>query len=254
MASTAMTMPPRCAIVTGVARRRGIGRSIVDCFLNEGYCVVGSDIQALEEQGSCVTNSRFHFVRADVSDAAQAKSIVQASLERFGHHIHVLVNNAALTRGEEGQDAIQAFDAMLRVNLNGPFYLSHYAIPHMPRGCSSIIHVSSTRALQSEADTAGYTASKAGLCGLTHSQAITYAGHARVNAILPGWINTSDEHEHEVAIREVDKKWHPVGRVGEPVDVAQLCLFLCDESKSGFITGQQFVVDGGTTVKMVYPS
>ncbi|EFJ28290.1 hypothetical protein SELMODRAFT_93941 [Selaginella moellendorffii] len=126
----------------------------------------------------------------------------------------------------------------------------------MPRGCSSIIHVSSTRALQSEADTAGYTASKAGLCGLTHSQASSSATFFSftMNAILPGWINTSDEHEHEVAIREVDKKWHPVGRVGEPVDVAQLCLFLCDESKSGFITGQQFVVDGGTTVKMVYPS
>lgn len=81
-------------------------------------------------------------------------------------------------------------------------------------------------------------------------QAITLAGKVRVNAVLPGWINTDPSDE---ALRPEDHAWHPVGRVGVPRDVADLCLFLCDDGRAGFITGQEFVIDGGTTKKMVYP-
>jgi len=82
-------------------------------------------------------------------------------------------------------------------------------------------------------------------------QAISLAGKVRVNAILPGWINTDDAGDG--VLRPEDHAWHPVGRVGIPEDVAQMCSFLCDEERAGFITGQEFVVDGGVSKKMVYP-
>jgi NAD(P)-dependent dehydrogenase (short-subunit alcohol dehydrogenase family) len=116
-------------------------------------------------------------------------------------------------------------------------------------GASSVIHISSTRALMSEPNSEGYAASKGGLCALAHAQAISLGSQrVRVNSVLPGWIDTGG-----YPITEGDASFHPVGRVGIPTDVAQLCLFLADDSKSGFITGQQFIVDGGVTSKMVYP-
>lgn len=95
-----------------------------------------------------------------------------------------------------------------------------------------------------------YGSSKAGLIGLTHCQAISFASRGiRVNAILPGWIETSGNYEPT----EREMIWHPVGRVGSPDDIAELCLFLLDEKKSGFINGQEFIVDGGVSKKMLYP-
>lgn len=116
-----------------------------------------------------------------------------------------------------------------------------------PQG--SIINISSSRSLQSEPGTEAYASSKAGLLGLTHALAATHAGRLRVNAVLPGWIDTSGGDE----LTAQDHEWHWAGRVGVPEDVAELCAFLADGTKSGFITGQQLVVDGGVTKKMVYP-
>jgi NAD(P)-dependent dehydrogenase (short-subunit alcohol dehydrogenase family) len=186
-------------------------------------------------------------------------------------------------------DPVKEFTDTIAVNLIVAYALSQFVLPHMPAGNSSIIHMSSTRAHQSEPDTADYSASKAGLCGLTHSQvafsvmflcshpgshlatelylfrrefstgslfffcyllwqAITLAGKVRVNTVLP---NT--DGGGEAALRPEDHAWHPVGRVGVPQDVVEMCLFLCDEQRAGFLTGQEFVVDGGVSKKMVYP-
>ncbi|KAJ7523724.1 hypothetical protein O6H91_18G060300 [Diphasiastrum complanatum] len=252
---------PRTAIITGVARPTGIGRTLVYRYLEKGYQVIGSDLRELDDGDQQKTSSvmsakklpldRFHFVQADIQDPSQAKRIVEEAVHHFGNHIHVLVNNAARANANLDMDRIKSFADTIATNLNGAFYLSECVIPYMPPGESSIIHISSTRALQSEPFTEGYSAAKAGLCGLTHSQAITLAGKVRVNAVLPGWINTNPLGKS--ALRPEDHQWHPVGRVGVPNDVALLCLFLSDEECSGFITGQQFVVDGGATKKMVYP-
>jgi NAD(P)-dependent dehydrogenase (short-subunit alcohol dehydrogenase family) len=191
-------------------------------------------------------------VHADISDPGKIKLAVKEAVEWFGGCIHVLINNAARTKTIlDDEDPMKAFAETIAANLNGAYYLSEAVLPCMPPGLSSIINISSTRALQSEPNTAAYSASKAGLCGLTHSQAITLAGRVRVNAVLPGWINT--DPAGEAALRDEDHRWHPVGRVGIPQDIAEMCLFLADEKRSGFITGQEFVVDGGVTKKMVYP-
>ena len=120
-------------------------------------------------------------------------------------------------------------------------------IPHMAPG-ASIINISSTRALMSEPNTEAYGSSKAGLLGLTHALSQSLAGRVRVNAILPGWIDTTGGKD----LRPEDHEWHAAGRVGTPEDVAEMCVFLASP-KSGFITGQEFVLDGGVTKKMIYP-
>jgi len=111
---------------------------------------------------------------------------------------------------------------------------------------ASIVNISSTRCLMSQADTESYTAAKGGLTALTHAMAITLAGKARVNAISPGWIDTTGSQ-----FEESDMTQHPAGRVGTPEDILHAVMFLCDP-KSSFITGQNIVVDGGMTKQMVY--
>ena len=104
--------------------------------------------------------------------------------------------------------------------------------------------MASTRALQSEPDTFAYAAAKGGVTSLTHAMAVSLGPEVRVNAIAPGWINSSGE-----ALSEEDHAQHPVGRVGEPSDIADAVLYLAD---AGFVTGQVLVVDGGMTRKMIY--
>lgn len=143
---------------------------------------------------------------------------------------------------------LQQWRNYININLTGAFILSTLTIPYMVEN-SSIIHISSTRAIQSEPFCEGYAASKAGLIGLTHAQAASLSQkRIRVNCVLPGFIDTG-----HYPITDQDNNWHFVGRVGKPSDISEICLFLCDSSKSGFITGQEFIVDGGVTKKMVYP-
>eukprot|EP00897_Mesotaenium_endlicherianum_P008259 jgi/Mesen1/7461/ME000389S06797 len=268
----------RVAVITGVARRAGIGRCLVHAFLEEGYNVLGSDIRPLEEdpdgfydscpaslvaegaeggaEGGVPSSLRtrsFHFVRADISNPKEVQGLIVDCLDHFGPKIHAVINNAGKTNPymTDVVDPMAFFRDCMAVNLTGAFNVSHCARPYMPRGDSSIVHISSTRAHQSEPTSEGYASAKAGLLGLAHAQAITLAGHSRVNAVLPGWINTSSSGS--AYLQPEDHSWHPVGRVGVPADVAEMCLFLCDERRAGFITGQEFVVDGGVSKKMVYP-
>lgn len=241
----------RCAIITGVARPHGIGRHLVYGFMKQGYNIVGVDVVKPMQEDERIGGGNFHFVQADVGVVTEAERIVNEAVQRYGDKINVLVNNAAKLPHSGASDPLKEFTDTIAVNLVGAFALSQFVVPHMPPGDASIVHISSTRAHQSEPGTAGYSASKAGLCGLTHSQAISLAGKVRVNAVLPGWINTDEAGEE--ALRPEDHAWHPVGRVGVTQDVVEMCLFLCDERRAGFLTGQEFVVDGGVSKKMVYP-
>lgn len=245
-------------LVTGGAQ--GIGKAISLAFARPGAHVVLADID--REAGDELVHEMRHnglsavFVETDVADEAAVRFCVQAALTRFGH-IDVLVNNAGISwKGSIWDRSAAAWDRVLAVNLRGPYLCAMYAAPHMPGG-SAIINIASTRALMSEPNTEPYSASKGGLLALTHALAMTLAERRiRVNAISPGWIDVSAwkkaSDREQVTLTERDHEQHPVGRVGRPEDIAEACLFLADADRAGFITGQNLVVDGGMTIKMIY--
>jgi NAD(P)-dependent dehydrogenase (short-subunit alcohol dehydrogenase family) len=244
----------------GMALSSGIGRNLCHAFLQAGFWVGGIDVVTWEGGDRdemleyAQTSKRFSFALADVSDQVQVTQAVSDIFTKTGcSTVHTLINNAAISNPvmsetDDLTNRIQTWRRFIDVNLTGAFVLSEVLLPHMAHP-SSIIHISSTRARQSEPHCEGYGASKAGLCGLTHAQATSYGSrHIRVNAVLPGWIDTGG-----YPISDADKQWHLTGRVGVPADISSMCLFLSDESKAAFITGQEFVVDGGVCKKMVYP-
>jgi NAD(P)-dependent dehydrogenase (short-subunit alcohol dehydrogenase family) len=141
------------------------------------------------------------------------------------------------------------------VNLTGAFLCAKYAAPHLRKNGGSIVNVASTRAFMSERHTEAYSASKGGLFALTHALAVSLGPEVRVNSISPGWIETSELRKRSARtparLSAQDHSQHPAGRVGNAEDVAALALFLLDPGNS-FVTGQNFVVDGGMTKKMIY--
>jgi NAD(P)-dependent dehydrogenase (short-subunit alcohol dehydrogenase family) len=144
---------------------------------------------------------------------------------------------------------------MIRANLTGSFLMAKHAVPHLRAGRGAIVNIASTRALQSEPDTEAYSASKGGLVALTHALAVSLGPDIRVNCVSPGWIDTSGwkkrSRRGQEALRPEDHAQHPAGRVGTPEDVAAMVLYLVSDA-AGFVTGQNFVVDGGMTRKMIY--
>ncbi|HAC30043.1 MAG TPA: oxidoreductase, partial [Marinobacter hydrocarbonoclasticus] len=149
---------------------------------------------------------------------------------------------------------LEQWQRRMDVNLTGPFLVSKHAIPHLRKARGVIVNMASTRALQSEPDTEAYAATKGGLVALTHALAISLGPEIRVNCISPGWIDTRDWQGSEQAVEplsEADHQQHPAGRVGSPEDIASLVAYLIS-SEAGFVTGQNFVVDGGMTRKMIY--
>lgn len=231
-----MRFDGRVVAVTGAAR--GIGRAIARAFAAEGARVLGADVDP-----SPVEGVEMH--RCDVSDEGQ----VRRFLDHVGPVLHVLVNNAGISEfGDLESTPVALFDRVIAVNLRGTYLMSRFAAPLLrAAGQGAIINIASTRALMSEPNTEAYSASKGGILALTHALAITLGPAVRVNAILPGWIDVDGEE-----LRPEDHAQHPVGRVGRPEDVAQAALFLADPARSGFMTGQQLVLDGGMTRKMIY--
>lgn len=226
----------KVVVVTGAAR--GIGRAIAQAFAAEGARVIGADVAVEPVEG-------VELFECDVSDEAQVK----AFLGRVGPVLHVLVNNAGLSKfGDLETAPVALFDRVLAVNLRGPYLMARHAAPLLRiAGTGAIINIASTRALMSEPNTEAYAASKGGIVALTHALAITLGPAVRVNAVLPGWIDTTGG-----PLREEDHAQHPAGRVGRPEDVARACLFLGSAAESGFMTGQQMILDGGMTRKMLY--
>lgn len=238
--------------MVGVAKKSGIGRDLVHAFLRNGYCVGGIDNMELEGE-DLIEQSSFTFVKANITSESDVNTALEIIFRSFGHdRVTALINNAAisspyLTATTSAERIIQ-WKNYININLTGAFIVTQLVLPHFLPG-SSVLHISSTRAHQSEPNCEGYAASKAGLLGLTHSQAISFAAqNIRVNCILPGWIDTNT-----YPTSESDRQWHCVGRLGTPRDISELCIFLCDNDRAGFITGQEFVIDGGVTKKMVYP-
>lgn len=139
----------------------------------------------------------------------------------------------------------EEFQHALSVGVTAPFYLVKLLTPYLSKG-ASIVNISSSRDRMSQPQTESYTAAKGGIAALTHALAISLSGKARVNSISPGWIDT-EHKEYEGA----DALQQPAGRVGNPMDIANMVLFLCSE-KAGFISGENICIDGGMTRQMIY--
>ncbi|QXE90454.1 SDR family oxidoreductase [Geomonas subterranea] len=238
------------ALVTGAAR--GIGRGIAQRLLAEGYAVVLADIDGAAVAGAAAALGAPDAVlalEADVADEQPVQALVARALERFGR-LDLLVNNAALARAHAApvhELSLTEWNRVIGTNLTGVFLCTKHAVPHLKESRGSIVNIASTRALQSEPDTEAYSASKGGVVALTHALAMSLGPEIRVNCVSPGWIHNGDEAE----LRPVDHQQHPAGRVGRAGDIAELVLYLASP-RAGFITGQNFVVDGGMTRKMIY--
>lgn len=246
----------RYALVTGGGQ--GIGRAVAEAFAGRGWAVVivEKDSEAGEETKAAVAaaGGECLLYAADVGDEAAVENVM-AALAGQGVSLHALINNAGVSGRTPLAAPLAAWDAVLAVNLRGPYLVVKYALPLLAAG-ASIVNIASTRALMSEPDWHAYDAAKGGLLALTRSLAVTLGERGiRVNAVSPGWIDTSGWKKERVsrptALRPEDHAQHPAGRVGRPEDIASACLFLCSP-ENGFITGANLVIDGGMTVKMIY--
>ncbi|HEV3010444.1 MAG TPA: SDR family oxidoreductase [Burkholderiales bacterium] len=225
----------KVALVTGGAQ--GIGRAIAELLAERGWQVAVADLQR---------KSSFFAVRTDVAREPSVRGCVRRIVQRFGR-LDALVNNAGITSPDDGpveKLELRRWNRRIGTNLTGAFLMAKHAVPHLRRARGAIVNIASTRALQSEPDTEAYAASKGGLVALTHALALSLGPEVRVNCISPGWIS------HQ-PVRKKDHAQHPAGRVGVPQDVAELVAYLLSEA-AGFVTGQNFVIDGGMTKKMVY--
>jgi NAD(P)-dependent dehydrogenase (short-subunit alcohol dehydrogenase family) len=249
----------KVAAITGGGQ--GIGRAIAYEFARAGYAVSILD-PAADAGGEALEKIRAlggigTFLTGDTGSKTDIDAWLAKTASALGCP-DVLVNNAGISRNKPFLAlSVDDFDRVIAVNLRGAFLCSQNAARRMvERGRGgTILNIASTRAFMSEPNTEAYTASKGGIAALTHAMAISLGPHGiRVNAISPGWIETRDWQYSARAEppqhSERDREQHPVGRVGKPEDIAQACLFLAESA--GFITGQNLIIDGGMTVKMIY--
>ncbi|KPB39573.1 SDR family oxidoreductase [Pseudomonas savastanoi pv. phaseolicola] len=243
----------RVALVTGAAR--GIGLGIAAWLIAEGWQVVLTDLdraRGFKVAGALGENALF--IAMDVASEEQVAAGVAEVLRQFGR-LDALVCNAAIADPHNTtleSLELSHWNRVLAVNLGGPMLLAKHCAPYLRAHCGSIVNLTSTRSRQSEADTEAYAASKGGLMALTHALAISLGPEIRVNAVSPGWIDARDPSLRKAEpLSETDHAQHPAGRVGTVEDVAAMVAWLLSRN-AGFVTGQEFVFDGGMTRKMVY--
>ena len=220
----------KVAIVTGGAQ--GIGRCIADEFIKAGASVYIIDIQ----DGP-------HFV-GDISRKEVLEAFASFVLERH-EKVDFIINNAIPAMKGLDECSYEDFEYAMKVGVTAPFYLVKLFSEHLAKG-ASIINLSSSRDRMSMPQTESYTAAKGGIAALTHALAVSLSGKARVNSISPGWIDTA-----YTVYEGPDAYQQPAGRVGNPMDIANMVMFLCSE-KAGFITGENICIDGGMTKQMIY--
>ena len=217
-------------VITGGAG--GIGKCLAREFEKQGghVCVI-----------DCVEGS--HFV-GDLAEKSVLDAFADSVITKYGR-VDVLVNNAPPLFLGIDDCSYEDFQRSLAIGVTAPFYLSKLFAPYYAPG-ASIINISSSRDRMSQPQTESYTAAKGGISALTHALAVSFAGKVRVNSVSPGWIDTDFKvYEGPDAVQQ------PVGRVGDPMDVANLVLFLASD-QAGFITGENICIDGGQTRLMIY--
>ena len=220
----------KVAVITGGAH--GIGKCIAEEFKKNGaeVCIID------KAEGE-------HYV-GDIGEKAVLEEFADYVIKKYGR-VDYLINNALPLMKGIDECSYEEFQYALSVGVTAPFYLSKLFMPYFSQG-SSIINISSSRDRMSQPQTESYAAAKGGIAALTHALAVSLAGKVRVNAISPGWIDTNyTVYEGSDAVQQ------PAGRVGNPLDIANMVLFLCSD-KAGFITGENICIDGGMTKQMIY--
>lgn len=220
----------KVAVVTGGAK--GIGKAIAREFRKAGAEVCVIDLLPND-----------YFV-GDLADRAVLEEFARKVIADHGH-VDYLINNALPLMKGIGECSYEEFNYALRVGVTAPFYLTKLFAPHFAPG-AAVVNISSSRDRMSQPQTESYTAAKGGISALTHALAVSLAGRVRVNSISPGWIETGD-----TVWTGPDAAQQPAGRVGNPLDIANMVLFLCSD-KAGFITGENICIDGGMTRQMIY--
>ncbi len=220
----------KVAVITGGAH--GIGKCIAEEFKKNGaeVCIID------KAEGE-------HYV-GDIGEKAVLEGFADYVIKKYGR-VDYLINNALPLMKGIDECSYEEFQYALSVGVTAPFYLSKLFMPYFSQG-GSIINISSSRDRMSQPQTESYTAAKGGIAALTHALAVSLAGKVRVNSISPGWIDTNyTVYEGSDAVQQ------PAGRVGDPLDIANMVLFLCSD-KAGFITGENICIDGGMTKQMIY--
>ncbi len=251
-----MGLKGRVAVVTGGAQ--GIGKCIAGRLLKEGMKVViaDSDGEALRETGDeFKCSGEVICLRADIAKEDDVRKVAGETRRNF-ERVHLLVNNAGIfLRRPVAELSLEEWNRIISVNLTGAFLCAKHFATYLKEAKGTIINIASTRALMSERDTEAYSASKGGVASLSHALAVSLGPSVRVHCISPGWIETSGwkkkGQRHEPELTEADHAQHPTGRAGKPEDIASLVAYLASDEAS-FITGANFIVDGGMTRKMIY--
>ena len=220
----------KVAVVTGGAK--GIGKTIVEEFRKAGASVCVIDL---------LPNDYF---TGNIADQTVLETFARKVIADYGH-VDYLVNNALPLMKGINTCSWDEFNYALQVGVTAPFYLTKLFMPYFAPG-AAVVNISSSRDRMSQPQTESYTAAKGGIAALTHALAVSLAGKVRVNSISPGWIETNGE-----VWTGPDASQQPAGRVGNPLDIANMVLFLCSD-KAGFITGENICIDGGMTRQMIY--
>lgn len=243
--SPARTRP--VALVTGGAN--GIGRAIARHLLADRWRLGIVDLRQSAMRRAFPQASRnVLLVEGDVGVEETARRAVGALLERYGR-LDALVSNAGImVRKPLRRLTLAEWYKVIDTNLTAAFLFARAAEKPLRKARGAIVTIASTRAAMSESNTESYAASKGGIVALTHALAISLGPDIRANCVSPGWIETKDYG----ALRRKDHAQHPAGRVGKPQDIAEIVAWLLDRERSGFVTGANFVVDGGMTRKMIY--
>ena len=234
-----MDFEGKTVVVTGGAQ--GIGRCIVEQFAAAGaqVCIIDKQPEPdwLPDGAGC-------YFQGDIAEKDVLEAFAGIVVNTYGS-VDVIVNNALpIMRGID-ECSYEEFQYALSVGVTAPFYLVKLMVPYLGAG-ASIVNLSSSRDRMSMPQTESYTAAKGGIAALTHAMAVSLREKARVNSISPGWIETSD-----TLWQGPDATQQPVGRVGTPLDIANMVLYLASD-KAGFITGENICIDGGMTHQMVY--
>ncbi len=251
-----MSLKDKVALVTGGGQ--GIGKAIALRLLGSGMKVALAEADAeagRETEAEFKDKGTVLFIETDVAREADVRRAVELTESRLGG-LDALVNNAGINMVKPlAELTLDEWRRVIDINLTGQMLCAKYAAPALRARGGAIVNIASTRAMMSEPNTESYAASKGGIVALTHALAASLAPDVRVNCICPGWIDVSGWKKSSVRgqadLRPEDHAQHLAGRVGKPEDIAALAAYLIGPD-SGFITGANFVVDGGMTRKMIY--
>jgi NAD(P)-dependent dehydrogenase (short-subunit alcohol dehydrogenase family) len=235
------------ALVTGGAK--GIGRAIARHLIASNWRVGIVDLSGSGLRRAFPQRSRnVVLIEGDVGLEETAARAVAALVDRFGRLDALVANAGIMIRKPLRRLTLREWYQVIDTNLTATFLFARAAEKPLRKAYGAIVTIASTRAWMSEPDTESYAASKGGIVALSHALAMSLGPDIRVNCVSPGWIETKDYG----ALRRKDHAQHPAGRVGKPQDIAEIVGWLLDRERSGFVTGANFVVDGGMTRKMIY--